>query len=280
MSRGAAAPDIRKILVRLAVPGTRIVPDNIAGRHGVVREQRQPPGVSVARGEITVELLHHLLSEGLVEKAAPAGWRVSQAGKAWLRRALSAGDAFQTQHRTLAQRKFEKDGKFQQLTVNLAESPLAWLRRRKDETGSPFLSDAQFSAGERLRADYTRGNLLPSIGQRWSPVMDSGARRNGGAGGQADLLDSSIAARDRVWRALSAVGDEFADVLVDVCCLLNGLETVERRKNWPRRSGKVILRLGLNSLARHYGLIVRARSAGAGRMRHWGEADYRPRAMD
>ena len=34
------------------------------------------------------------------------------------------------------------------VTVNLAESPLTWLHARG------HLSDSQFEAGERLRADY------------------------------------------------------------------------------------------------------------------------------
>ena len=34
--------------------------------------------------------------------------------------------------------------------TNDAESPLAWLRRRKGANGQPFLEDAEFDAGESL----------------------------------------------------------------------------------------------------------------------------------
>jgi hypothetical protein len=63
-----------------------------------------------------------------------------------------------------------------------------------------------------------------------------------------------------------------------VCCLLRGLEYAEKAQGWPRRSGKVILRLALTGLTRHYGLIaVTDASRGCGhRLRHWGSEDFRP----
>ncbi len=41
-------------------------------------------------------------------------------------------------------------------TLNIAESPLSWLRSRKDRDGRPLISDLQFLAGERLRAEFER----------------------------------------------------------------------------------------------------------------------------
>ena len=38
--------------------------------------------------------------------------------------------------------------------VNADESPIAWLRRRKHRSGEAMISQAQFDAGERLRADF------------------------------------------------------------------------------------------------------------------------------
>ena len=54
------------------------------------------------------------------------------------------------------------------VTVNLAESPLSWLHARG------HLSDRLFDAGERLRADYERAQLSPSITMRWDPVRIKG----------------------------------------------------------------------------------------------------------
>jgi hypothetical protein len=90
------------------------------------------------------------------------------------------------------------------------------------------------------------------------------------------LGDRAIAARERVQRALKAVGPELSGVLIDVCCHLKGLEDAERSAGWPQRSGKVVLQIALTALARHYGLDKRSSGAGTGHIRHWGGDGYRP----
>jgi hypothetical protein len=130
------------------------------------------------------------------------------------------------------------------------------------------------AAGERLRADFTRGQLMPRITANWSGV--AGRRRGGGGGGMAEMSDAIVAARQRVERALVAVGPDFAGLLLDVCCFLKGVETIERERGWPVRSAKLVLRLALASLARHYGLGRVAEGRRAVPVVHWGAADYRP----
>lgn len=157
--------------------------------------------------------------------------------------------------------------------LNLAESPLGLLMRRKAKDGSPFLAAAEFQAGERLRADYTRGLLMPRLGANWVATVASG-RRHGGSG-IADLTDAALAARLRVEQAIAAVGPELAGVLVDICCFLKGLEQVESERGWPVRSAKIVLKSALSALARHYHPAERPRAA-RNRMLHWGAGDFRP----
>ena len=59
-------------------------------------------------------------------------------------------------------------------------------------------------------------------------------------------------ARDRVSEALRALGPGLADVVLRVCCFLEGIEAAERRMGWASRSGKVVLRIALQRLAAHY----------------------------
>lgn len=158
---------------------------------------------------------------------------------------------------------------------NPAESPVAWLFSRRDGDGNPLITEAQFNAGEKLRADFYFAQMTPNVTQSWSATAGTGGRRAAGASG-AELQDSVIAATDRVRRALSAVGPEHAGVLIDICCHLKGLEEVERRAGWPRRSAKIVLTLALSALARHYGLEITARPARIASIRHWGADGYRP----
>ena len=88
--------------------------------------------------------------------------------------------------------------------------------------------------------------------------------------------DHVVAARQRIRRALEAVGPELAGILLDVCCHDIGLETAGRAQGWPQRSAKVVLQLALTSLARHYGLLAPEPRPGTHRLRHWGSEDYRP----
>lgn len=154
---------------------------------------------------------------------------------------------------------------------NPDESPLARLARRGGRSGGPFLEAAEAIAGERLRADFTRGQLMPGITQRW----DSQPRQGRGGRGSRDLSHSAIDARRRVDAAIAAVGPELSGVLLDVCCFLKGLEIVERERQWPARSAKLMLKAGLGVLARHYG-IAAAPDGTRPAIRRWGASDYRP----
>lgn len=133
--------------------------------------------------------------------------------------------------------------------VNLAESPLSWLARRKAPDGRAWLTAEEIEAGERLRADFEAAQIGPRVAQNWArflSVVDEGARCSGGAPGSA--------ARDRVRRALEALGPGLDGVAFRVCCFLEGLERIERDEGWAARSAKVVLKIALCRLAAHYGL--------------------------
>jgi len=163
----------------------------------------------------------------------------------------------------------------EKVEINPSESPLAKLFRLRNGAGISFISEDEFRAGERLRSDFTRGAMMPSISARWD--MGVGNSTRSGPGGMAEFTDIALASRMRVERALEAVGPELSGVLIDVCCFLKGLELVERERQWPVRSGKMLLKMGLSMLHRHYNphLGKEPRSTG---IVHWGAEDYRPAA--
>jgi hypothetical protein len=236
--------------------------------------------VSVAAEREILRLLRHLATRGAAAEETPAlaeararglvdGNAITGTGRALLRRSLAAGD-FGAQHQERGPVRIQDDT----VTVNHDESPLSWLRRRRDRDGRPLVDAAEFAAGERLRSDYTRGQLMPRISANWS-LAGAGRSRGGSAAG--DISEVALAARQRVERALTTVGPELGGLLVDFCCFLKGLEEIERERQWPARSAKVALRMALSALARHYGLAQAAHGRDrAARIVHWGTEDYRP----
>jgi hypothetical protein len=183
--------------------------------------------------------------------------------------------AFDAPQRELVTANVAVEGVTSEAIINLAESPLAQLMRRKSKQGTPFLSRAEFEAGERLRADYTRGQIMPRLGANWTASVSSG--RRGVDNGIAELTESALAARMRVDRAVAAVGPELSGVLIDICCFLKGLELVEKERGWPVRSAKLMLKTALGALSRHYRPPVPRRDGGPRPLLHWGAEDYRPR---
>lgn len=130
------------------------------------------------------------------------------------------------------------------VTVNLGESPLTWLHARG------HLSTRQLDAGERLRADWERAQLAPSVTMRWDVVR---APRGSGNGGAAPG-ERQLAAKARFDAAVALAGPGLADVLWRVVCAGESLPMAERALAWPVRSGKLVLRLALDRVADFYRL--------------------------
>jgi hypothetical protein len=250
----------------------RSVPDGAE-----VFSPRNKFATAVAR--IDGQTFAHALASGWLRQTKEQHWELSRRGVAAVRSARSDLPPTNTGRK---RRKTTSSAPAAAAApgVNTAESPLAWLSRRRDKEGKLLLTDAQFQAGERLRADFWFAQMTPRVTASWNPAACSRRERSAAHGTGVDLQDHVVAAKERVSRALKAVGPELAGILFDVCCQLRGLEDAERTLGWPQRSGKVVLQLALTRLARHYGLITDGNEVGPLRqdIRHWGTADYRPTA--
>ena len=181
----------------------------------------------------------------------------------------AAIDPLRARHLELARHTVQGPEGAARVTVDEAESPLAWLARRKGGDGRALIEPVQLLAGERLRAEFTRAQLMPRITSNWSADVADGPR----GASPTDFTDAVVGAGQRVRAALDAVGPEFSGLLVDVCCFLKSLADVERERNWPARSAKVVLQLGLDRLARHYGLSGAAYGRNKAAVRTWLAAD-------
>ena len=244
--------------------GVSAMPDPTREGTLIVRARRA--GISLGRGVHPTAAADELLRLDLAQKceADRGAVELSAAGRAHLRRVAAADPAtsFRDQHLEIVESRIAGEEGPIRVTVDTGESPLAWLRRRKDRDGAPMIDAAAFEAGERLRRDLTFAGILPSITARWEGAIDKG---NGGMRDPAAATDATIAARQRVRAALGEVGGELADLLVDLCGFLKGLELIERERRWPPRSAKVVVRLALGRLAVHYGLSGEARGSTASR---------------
>jgi len=129
----------------------------------------------------------------------------------------------------------------------LAESPLTALSRRRNPDGTAFLDDGLVHAGERLREDFELAQMDPNITADWQDLAQGKV-----APPQADADGRHVAARDRMVAALQELGPGLADVVLRCCCYLEGLETTEKALGWSARSGKIVLRIALVRLKRHY----------------------------
>ena len=191
-----------------------------------------------------------------------ATYEITAAGRAALRRLLvdeqaargglaEAPARFADQHRDWGERQVaEEDGTSRRVRYNMAESPLSILARRREKDGTPFLAPELVTAGERLREDFELAQMGPRVTQNWDRFLTAGSERgsfaNTGPGGGPE------AARARVAAALAELGPGLGDMVLRVCCFLEGLEAAEKRMGWSARSGKIVLRIALMRLRRHY----------------------------
>lgn len=137
-----------------------------------------------------------------------------------------------------------------QVKVNLGESPIAWLARRKDASGQPWLTPAEALAAERLRETFERAGLIGRLTMDWT----ARPRRGAGGGVRLDPVERALQARSAAAAALDAAGPEGREMLLRVCCGGSALEAAERDLGLKRRSGKLVLKAALGRLARHYRL--------------------------
>ncbi len=135
-------------------------------------------------------------------------------------------------------------GRGQTVRFNVRENVLDWLASRG------MVSAAQHRAGERLRMDFERAGLRANVTMNWdaAPVARS---RSGARASDASL--ARLDAHRRFHAALDAVGPGLGDICWRVICGGEGIGGAEKGLGWPARSGKLVLGMALDRLARFYG---------------------------
>ncbi len=201
-----------------------------------------------------------LIQAGILTQNA-AGCAANSRTASWLKRAMLDRDAFLAQHRIVAR---DEEGR----ELNLAESPLTRLAAGE----SAFLERHQLEVGDRVRRLVERAQLRQKTTMNYSglPVDKRSASR------ASDLPDLAADARRGVNEIYERLPAECAGVVIDVCGFLKGLQEVERERGWPRRSAKLVLRIGLEQLALVYGMGPYAQGPASRHVRGWLAAGARP----
>ena len=131
--------------------------------------------------------------------------------------------------------------------ANLSQSPIAWLARRVDADGAPWLTRAEVAAACRLSQEAEIALKGPSVTMRWDALPRSG----GGSAARVEPGDRALSASRRVEAALAACGS--ARAMVEAVCLrATALQAAEQGMGLRRREGRVLLVRGLRALAAHY----------------------------
>lgn len=260
--KGQAPAGLRAALRRLAEGGAFLAAAPDLERAVILRAIGDAPPVRTAVVEASV--VQMLVMRDWLRRSREGRvtqYVLSEAGRAALRRMqaeeageAAPGDAFAEQHRDwgtreVAERDASGETRLRRLRANMAESPLTLLARRRDGGGRPFLTPEQVLAGERLREDFELAQMGPRIAQNWERFLTAGTSA---PGREARMHEGGRAARERVAEALRELGPGLGDIALRCCCHLEGLEAAEQRMGWSARSGKIVLRIALERLRRHY----------------------------
>ncbi|MCF4097913.1 DUF6456 domain-containing protein [Maritalea mediterranea] len=172
--------------------------------------------------------------------------------------------------------------------LTTSEAP-HWMRRQKlmladlqQTTGSPTykstknldlplvgngqlnrLCDRKSVGGGRLTPDHIlvanrlehlieRAMLTPQITRNYEQLSLSLGQSRGY--GSADISDMAADARKQLAQLYQLLPTDCMNVLVDICGFAKGLQEIEASRNWPRRSAKLVVKIGLDQLGAIWGI--------------------------
>jgi len=202
-----------------------------------------------------------LASQGVVACAKGTCTPAAQA-KPWLKRRLSQLNDHAAEPRQITP---EPDGGRRGLERDL-------LSRLAHPSGESFLAPHHLEAGRRVARWGERAQLRQRVTMSYDPAQVGGRRHGGGS----DIADIAAEARKSLARIYAELPRDCAETVIDVCVFEKGLQTIETEHRWPRRSAKLVLRIGLDQLADKFGLAPSATGRDSVRIRALLGEDFAP----
>ena len=252
-SQGSLKKESMRLLRRLAEAGAVLALAKDMEKGVIVREG--PDGMPQRLAVVERDVAQHMALQEWIQCHGPEArvnrYRITLTGRTALKEHMAAEEnratGFAEQAQTFAHKTALQDP--MRLRAALFDSPLNGLARRKGKDGQPFLPRELVTAGERLREDFELSQIAEGDKPDWEAFLATNASDGASCNKNADCP------RARVEAALRDLGPGLGDVALRACCLLEGMESLEKRMGWSARSGKIVLRIALQRLRRHYNEI-------------------------
>lgn len=256
LSQERVEQEAKRVLLRLSEPGAVLAVAREMETAVVVREA--PDGGQLRTAVVDREIAQAIALKDWISCPDTSGrvarYFITNAGRTALRRLAAQGEnaalGFGDAHAKMMREAdwdiatFEPSSRDRVAVAPKLESPLVGLSRRREKDGQPFLSRALVATGERLREDFELAKMGRDIPRNLADFLATAPLSDGPKGAAAGHL--------RVQAAMKDIGAGLADVAFHCCCLLEGLELTEKEMGWSARSGKIVLRIALQRLKRHY----------------------------
>lgn len=143
--------------------------------------------------------------------------------------------------------------------------PAALGQLSRARNGEPaFLEAHHLEAASRLQKLFERSRLRARTTMNYGPRVD---RWHGGH--TDDVGDMALDARRQLAAIYADLPRDCAQIVLDVCGYEKGLQDIERERGWPRRSAKLVLRIGLEALAARFGLTASVTGRETATTRNW-----------
>jgi hypothetical protein len=244
----------QRALERLGEEGAVLAPHRDGRGHGVYRRGDRRRRATARLNPADVRAL--VVEGAIVPSGIAQCFLLSGAGRAALARLKAKEAPWRAQHGPLVERPvMTPDGVLRFVVGADPAGPVARLARVSDSAGVGFFAGREIAAARQLWEDFAQGQQGLARGSDWT-APPRGKVPRGPGGTQEHAAVAAIDARRRVTDALAVLPLRLADALRAFLLEEQALDTLERARRWPARSAKLVLKLGLELLADHYGLAA------------------------
>jgi len=196
-------------------------------------------------------MLKHLFADDVLERRA-SSFIVKSSAK-HRNSNMKNGSEHAAQHRDIEDCDvYIPDGVIRQARINRRSTVSYSLRNLRNLDGTLVFTAAEMNAADCLQQDFARAGYGNINTQNFMTTGTDGTRNPDQA---HERMAQRMDASKRYKAALDAVGSGLSRAITAICTEGLTLEELERVEGWARRSGRTILKLGLERLTVFYGTL-------------------------